>query len=194
MLLIHSDIPAWDYEHFKWFIFCFWTKTLHVSDSTSVHMQQFFTVHTANLYDINQCCVYSEKLMMGQRNCPKLSKNKYEKLMYLVGFILRIYHNARSPERQTGLFSISPTLYADRLSFPCLGLFHVTRICIYIHTKIYGCMFCILLFNSRSYVFLLLCMFCSVYSVFIVPNGTLRATLTEVYPCFSFICKANARV
>jgi len=40
----------------------------------------------------------------GQRNCPKhvefYSKNKFEKLVHLVGFIIRIYHNARSPERQ----------------------------------------------------------------------------------------------
>ena len=39
----------------------------------------------------------------GQRNCPKhvefYSKNKFEKLVYLVGFITRIYHDARSPER-----------------------------------------------------------------------------------------------
>ena len=28
------------------------------------------------------------------------SKNKFEKLMHLVGFIIRIYHDARSPERQ----------------------------------------------------------------------------------------------
>ena len=41
----------------------------------------------------------------GQRNCPKhvefYSKNKFEKLVHLVGFIIRIYHDARSPERQT---------------------------------------------------------------------------------------------
>ena len=40
----------------------------------------------------------------GQRNCPKhvefLSQNKFEKLVYLVGFIIRIYHDARSRERQ----------------------------------------------------------------------------------------------
>ena len=40
----------------------------------------------------------------GQRNCPKhvelYSKNKFEKLVYLVGFFIRIYHNAPSPERQ----------------------------------------------------------------------------------------------
>ena len=40
----------------------------------------------------------------GRRNCPKhvefYSKNKFEKLVHLVGFIIRIYHDERSPERQ----------------------------------------------------------------------------------------------
>ena len=40
----------------------------------------------------------------GQRNCPKhvecYSKNKFEELVHLVGFIIRLYHDARSPERQ----------------------------------------------------------------------------------------------
>ena len=44
--------------------------------------------------------------MMGHRNCPKYvefySKNKFEKLGHLVGFIIRIYHDERSPERQMG--------------------------------------------------------------------------------------------
>ena len=31
-----------------------------------------------------------------------IPKNKFEKLVHLVGFIIRIYHNARSPERQRG--------------------------------------------------------------------------------------------
>ena len=43
----------------------------------------------------------------GQRICPKhvefYSKNKFEKLVYLVGFITRIYHDAQSSERQTSL-------------------------------------------------------------------------------------------
>ena len=41
----------------------------------------------------------------GQRNCPKhiefYSKNKFSKLVLLVGFIIRIFHAARSPERET---------------------------------------------------------------------------------------------
>jgi len=40
----------------------------------------------------------------GQWNCLKhvefYSKNKFEKLVHLVGFIIRIYHDARSPECQ----------------------------------------------------------------------------------------------
>jgi len=50
---------------------------------------------SANLYDIYHCCVYSEKIPDdGQRNCAKhvefYSKNNFEKLMHLVGFIIRI--------------------------------------------------------------------------------------------------------
>jgi hypothetical protein len=73
----------------------YWNKTLHVSKSSSVHHQEFFTVITAmvyviqvcwqlaslirmfhpdpacklsaNLYDIYHCCVYSEKLLMIDR-------------------------------------------------------------------------------------------------------------------------------
>ena len=63
----------------------FWSKNLHASDSSSVHHQEFFTVHTAMVYviqvargirterpdpprnDINHCCVYSEKLLMMDR-------------------------------------------------------------------------------------------------------------------------------
>jgi hypothetical protein len=40
----------------------------------------------------------------GQRNCPKhvefYSKNKFEKSVHLVAFVIRIYHDARSSEYQ----------------------------------------------------------------------------------------------
>jgi hypothetical protein len=40
----------------------------------------------------------------GHRNCPKhiefYSRNEFEKLVNLIGFIVRIYHDARSAERQ----------------------------------------------------------------------------------------------
>jgi hypothetical protein len=49
---------------------------------------------SANLGDIYHCCEYSEKTPDDeQRNCPKHvefhSKNKFEKLVHLVGFIIR---------------------------------------------------------------------------------------------------------
>jgi len=48
-----------------------------------------------NLYDIHHCCVNSEKTPDdGQRNCPKhvefYSKNKFEKLVHLIGFVITI--------------------------------------------------------------------------------------------------------
>jgi len=49
-------------------------------------------------------CVQRRTPDDGQRNCPKhvefYSKNKFEKSVHLVGFIIRIHHAARSPVRQ----------------------------------------------------------------------------------------------
>ena len=53
----------------------------------------------------------------GQRNCPKhvelYSKNKLEKLEHLVGFIKRIYHDARSPESQINVEVEPVSSFAD---------------------------------------------------------------------------------
>jgi len=59
---------------------------------------------SANLHDIDHRCVYSEKLLMMDRGTVRnmlefYSKNKFEKLVHLVGFVIRMYHDARSPER-----------------------------------------------------------------------------------------------
>jgi hypothetical protein len=55
-----------------------------------------------NLYDIYHCCVYSEKLLMMDRGTVRnmksfITKNNFEKLEHLVGFVLviRIYNDAR---------------------------------------------------------------------------------------------------
>jgi hypothetical protein len=60
---------------------------------------------SAKLYDIYHSCVYSEKLLMMDRGNVRntynfIPKNKFEKLMHLVGFIIGIYHDSRSHERQ----------------------------------------------------------------------------------------------
>ena len=56
-------------------------------------------------------CVQRKTADDGQRNCPKhvefYSKNKFEKLVHLVGFIIRIYPDAQSPERQNGEYNWS---------------------------------------------------------------------------------------
>ena len=48
-------------------------------------------------------CVQWKTRDDGQSNCPKhvefYSKNKFEKLVHLVDRIIRIYHEARPPER-----------------------------------------------------------------------------------------------
>jgi len=106
-------------------LFC--NKTLHVSDSSSVHHQEIFIVHTAIVYVIQvfwqlpswSCsqavskpvwhtpllCVQWKSPDDGQKNCPKhvefYFKNKFEKLIHVVGFIVRIFQDARSPECQT---------------------------------------------------------------------------------------------
>jgi len=74
-----------------------------VSDSSSVHHQEFCTVHTAMVYVIQVgwhiplLCVQWKTPDDGQRNCPKhvefYSKNKFVKLVHLVGFIIRITHS-----------------------------------------------------------------------------------------------------
>ena len=77
----------------QWYIFSnlfLWNKTLHVSDSSSVHHQEFFTVHTAMVYTITVRTMKNPD--DGQRNCPNrvqfYSKNKFEKIVNLVGFTI----------------------------------------------------------------------------------------------------------
>ena len=107
----------------------FWNKTLHVS---SVHHQEFFTVHTAKVQVIQVCWQVASRIRKEHQQthktytialctvknswwwtdelsetCRILFQNKFEKLVHLGGFIIRIYHDARSHERQTdGLLTI----------------------------------------------------------------------------------------
>jgi len=87
-------------------------RTLHVSGRFSVHHQEYSTVYTTtgicrtgyadcllassphNLYDICLLlCIQYWTPDDGQKTCPKhvefYSKNKFEKLVHLVGFIIR---------------------------------------------------------------------------------------------------------
>jgi len=100
-----SDIvmpeTCWAYKNYSkiisgiWLVFC-----------SSIHTD-FLTGHelSENLYDVYHCCVYGEKILMMDRGTVRnmqsfIPKNKFEKLVHLIGFIIRIYHDARSAERQ----------------------------------------------------------------------------------------------
>src|SRR5215813_2563718 len=52
---------------------------------------------------------------------------------------------------------------------------------------VHGFMFCMFLFISVGYIFLLLCL------CFLTVIHVLFSTLTEVFPCFFLSCKVNAR-
>ena len=91
----------------------FWNKTtcfrqflcpssgvLHYTHSNGIcHI----SLLSANPYDIAMCAV-KRTPDDGQRNCPKhvefYYKNKFERLIYVVSFIVRVDHDARSSERQ----------------------------------------------------------------------------------------------
>jgi len=94
---------------------------------------------------------------------------------------------------------IEHTNFAAYMAFSFIKFLHALLVLFY-HC-VYVCVFCVLLFNSVSYVFLLFyfyilivmhvpfCIFC-----FHRANWHSSATLTEVFPCLFLSCKANARV
>jgi hypothetical protein len=91
----------------------FWNETLHVSDSSSVHYQDLFTVHTAGSrqnsisilillesclqtcmpYTIAECTVSNSWWLIVEvsETCRISFQNKFEKLVNLDGFIMRIH-------------------------------------------------------------------------------------------------------
>ena len=98
----------------------FWNETLHVSDRSSVHHQEFFTVHTAMVYVIEvmltaceqehfillascqqTCMTYTTAVCTVKNSwwwtgdlsetCRVSFQNKFEKLVHLLGFITRMF-------------------------------------------------------------------------------------------------------
>jgi len=91
--------------------------------------------------------------------------------------------------------------YIDHIKLLFIWLFRLSHSFIFFwfifYRCIYSCMFCILLFNFVSYIFLLLCLciLMLIYVLFtiflIVPTGTFRLPCFSMY-FLSFI--ANARI
>jgi len=95
----------------------FQTVPLSIIRSSILYTQQWYMSYrfadswscsqavTKPVWHIPLLCVQWKTPDDGQRNCPKhvefYSKYKFEKLVHIVGFIIRIYHDARSPERQS---------------------------------------------------------------------------------------------
>jgi len=87
------------------------------------------------VWHIPLLCVQWKSLDDGQRNCLKhvefYCKNKFQKLVHLVCFIMRIYHDEWSSERQTRDFFLiwnvrtgfgaHPVLYLLRTWDSCIG-------------------------------------------------------------------------
>ena len=127
----------------------FWNETLHVSVSSSVHHQEIFTVYTTMVYVVQVCwqlasrsicscsqavnkpvrhipllCIQWKTPDDGQRNCPKHvefhSKNKLEKSVHLVGFIIRNLSRCTVTRTSNGVWCalkatriIQSTLFSD---------------------------------------------------------------------------------
>ena len=100
----------------------FWTFPLSIIRSFSLYTAMVYVIQLASrirtepvpswscsqavskpVWHIPLLCVQWKTPDDGQRNCLKYvefySKNKFEKLVHLVGFIISIYHDAWSPER-----------------------------------------------------------------------------------------------
>jgi hypothetical protein len=114
-----------------WFLKFILEMKLHVSDSSSVHHQELFPVHTAMVYVVQVCRqlsssrirkelqfhpVSARKLSVwlsvqwitpddGQRNCVKHVEfhieNKFGKLAHLVGFIMRNFDTIKICHKHT---------------------------------------------------------------------------------------------
>jgi len=92
-------------------VYMFRTVPLSIIRSFSLYTQKTCMTHNIAV------CAVKKTPDDGQRTCPKhvefYSKNKFEKLVHLVGFIIRIYHDARSPESQQGLTKVNKDLTFD---------------------------------------------------------------------------------
>ena len=160
----------------------FRTVPVSIIRSLPLYTQQWYTAcHTGLLTACEQAvnkpvwhipllCVQWKTPDDGQSICPKhvefYSKNKLEKLVHLVGFIIRIYHDARSPERQISsrpYFALGKfkTRFRCYLPDPCpydlrSRLFQHTRINNWLRqqTHLYSCTPCFerfrILFNTKS--------------------------------------------
>ena len=74
----------------------------NINYNVHVYTPVILPICEITVWHIPLLCVQWKTADDGRRNFPKhveiYSKNKFEKLVHLVGFIIRIYHDVRLPE------------------------------------------------------------------------------------------------
>jgi len=106
-------------------LYMFWTIPLSIIRNFSLYTQQSYMSYRFGdsckwhpACSCHQTCMYLLSVQWktpdhAQRNCLKrgefYSINNFEKLLHLVGFIIRIYHDSRSPECQSCYFCVYKT-------------------------------------------------------------------------------------
>ena len=94
-----------------------------------------------------------------------------------------------------GFCNVCVCVCVDFVMCVCFGNTCTCIYCVFVLFRLY--LFCFMLFfNSVNYVFFVMFIYsyCSVHTVYIVPNWHSSATLTKVFPCFFLSCKTNARI
>jgi len=101
------------------------------ADSLRAGSEQNVLILLTTLWHIPLLCIQRKTPDDGQRNCQKhvefYSKNKFQKLVHLVGFIIRIYHDARSSESQILYLEISDS-WSDISPAVCCLILNKARI------------------------------------------------------------------
>jgi len=86
---------------------------------------------TKPVWHIPLLCVQWKTPDDRQRDCSKhvefYSKNKFEKLVYLVGFIIRIYHDSRWPERHYITMNGHMNVTISRCTVTWTSIYHDAR-------------------------------------------------------------------
>jgi len=91
---------------------------------------KLYMFRTVLLTTISSFSLYTQQWYISYRFADSLPANKFQKLAYLVGFIIRIYQDARPPERYTSSLFVTllPRCHPHYPLFPNSTLISGTHI------------------------------------------------------------------